>query len=46
MTSTESSMTRIQISSTNSKAFIVGLALVATGGLISLCGLGISGAGS
>ncbi len=36
-------MTRIQISSTNSKAFIVGLALVATGGLISLCGLGISG---
>jgi hypothetical protein len=43
MTSTESSMTRIQISSTGSKALIVGFALVATGGLISLCGLGISG---
>jgi hypothetical protein len=43
MTSTESSVTRIQISSTTSKALIVGLALVATGGLISLCGMGISG---
>jgi hypothetical protein len=43
MTSTESSVTRIQISSTNSKALIVGIALVATGGLISLCGMGISG---
>ena len=43
MTSTESSMTRIHISSTNSKALIVGIALVATGGLISLCGMGISG---
>ena len=43
MTTTESSTTRIQISSTNSKALIVGFALVATGGLISLCGLGISG---
>ncbi len=41
--STQSSMTRIQISSTNSKALIVGFALVATGGLISLCGMGISG---
>ena len=36
-------MTRIQISSTNSKALIVGIALVATGSLISLCGMGISG---
>ena len=36
-------MTRIHISSTNSKALIVGMALVATGGLISLCGMGISG---
>ena len=43
MTTTESSTTRIQISSTNSKALIVGIALVATGGLISLCGMGISG---
>jgi hypothetical protein len=43
MTTTESSVTRIQISSTNSKALIVGLALVATGGLISLCGIGIGG---
>ncbi len=43
MTSTESSTTRIQISSSNSKALIVGFALVATGGLISLCGMGISG---
>jgi hypothetical protein len=42
MTTTEST-TRIQISSTNSKALIVGFALVATGGLISLCGMGISG---
>ncbi|HWF82587.1 MAG TPA: hypothetical protein VN695_18585 [Streptosporangiaceae bacterium] len=36
-------MTRIHISSTNSKALIVGIALVATGGLISLCGMGIGG---
>jgi hypothetical protein len=36
-------MTRIQISSTNSKALIVGFVLVATGGLISLCGLGVTG---
>jgi hypothetical protein len=44
MTSTESSTTRIQISSSaNSKALVVGIALVATGGLISLCGMGISG---
>lgn len=41
--STQSSITRVQISSTNSKALIVGFALVATGGLVSLCGLGISG---
>ncbi len=36
-------MTGIQTSSTNSKAMIVGFALVATGGLISMCGMGISG---
>jgi hypothetical protein len=36
-------MTGIQMSSTNSKAMIVGFALVATGGLISICGMGISG---
>jgi LPXTG-motif cell wall-anchored protein len=28
---------------TNSKAMIVGFALVATGGLISMCGIGITG---
>jgi hypothetical protein len=43
MTSTRSPMTDIQISSTNSKALVVGFALVATGGLISLCGMGITG---
>jgi hypothetical protein len=42
MTTTEST-TRIQISSVNSKALIIGFALVATGGLISLCGMGITG---
>ena len=42
MTSTEST-TRIQISSISSKSLIVGFGLVAVGGLISLCGLGISG---
>jgi hypothetical protein len=36
-------MTGIQMSSTNSKAMVVGFALVATGGLISMCGMGISG---
>lgn len=36
-------MTGIQVSSANSKAMIVGFALVATGGLISVCGMGISG---
>ena len=36
-------MTGIQASSTNSKVMIVGLALVATGGLISMCGMGLSG---
>jgi hypothetical protein len=36
-------MTGIQASSANSKAMIVGFALVATGGLISMCGIGISG---
>lgn len=36
-------MTGIQMSSANSKALVVGFALVATGGLISLCGMGISG---
>jgi hypothetical protein len=36
-------MTGIQMSSTNSKAMVVGFALVATGGLISMCGMGITG---
>ncbi|HVB45845.1 MAG TPA: hypothetical protein VNF47_24485 [Streptosporangiaceae bacterium] len=31
------------MSSTNSKALIAGFALVATGSLISICGMGISG---
>ena len=43
MTSTRSPMTGIQMSSTNSKAMIVGFALVATGGLITLCGMSITG---
>ena len=43
MTSTRSSMTGIPASSATSKAMIVGFALVATGGLIGLCGAGISG---
>ncbi len=43
MTSTRSPMTGIQVSSANSKAMVVGLALVATGGLISICGMGVSG---
>jgi len=33
----------MQVSSGNSKAMVVGMALVATGGLISICGMGISG---
>jgi hypothetical protein len=36
-------MTGIQMSSTNSKAMVVGFALFATGGLISICGMGITG---
>jgi hypothetical protein len=43
MSSTRSSITRIQMSSGNSKALITGFALVAAGGLISLCGIGIGG---
>ena len=43
MASTGSSMTRIQIGSANSKALVTGFALVAAGGLISLCGMAISG---
>lgn len=43
MTSTRSAMTGMQLSSGNSKAMVVGFALVATGGLISVCGMGISG---
>jgi hypothetical protein len=43
MARTGSSMTRIQIGSTNSKALVAGFALVAAGGLISLCGMAISG---
>jgi hypothetical protein len=36
-------MTVVPMSSTNSKIMIVGFALVATGGLISICGIGLSG---
>jgi phage tail tape-measure protein len=36
-------MTGMQISSTNSKAMIVGFALVATGGLIGIGGMAITG---
>jgi hypothetical protein len=36
-------MTDMQPSSANSKAMIVGFALVATAGVIGLCGMGISG---
>ena len=36
-------MNRMQISSMNSRALVVGASLVAAGGLISLCGLGIGG---
>jgi hypothetical protein len=36
-------MTRIQLGSVSSKAMMAGFALVATGGLISLCGMAISG---
>ena len=43
MTSTRSAVTDMQPSSANSKAMIVGFAPVATGGLISMCGMGISG---
>ena len=43
MTSTRSSTTGIPASSATSKAMIVGFALVATGGLIGLCGAGITG---
>lgn len=31
------------MSSANSKAMVVGFALVATGGVISMCGMGITG---
>ncbi len=44
MTSTRPEMTGIPMSTANSKAMVVGFALVATGGLISLSGIGISGA--
>ncbi len=40
MTSNRPSTTGVQMSS---KAMIVGFALVATGGLISMCGIGITG---
>ena len=42
MTSTRST-TGIQIGSANSKSLIVGFVLVATGGLIGVCGFGITG---
>jgi hypothetical protein len=38
-----SDMQGFQMSSANSKAMVVGFALVVTGGLISVCGMGISG---
>ncbi len=43
MAGTGSSMTRIQMGSVNSKAMMAGFALVAAGGLISLCGMAVSG---
>jgi len=43
MPSTRSPVTGMQVSSGISKAMIVGVALVATGGLISLFGMAISG---
>jgi hypothetical protein len=43
MSSSGSSMTRFQISSGNSKALMVGFGLIAAGGLISLCGIGLGG---
>jgi hypothetical protein len=36
-------MTVVPISSTNSKIAIAGFALVAAGGLISMCGIGLTG---
>jgi hypothetical protein len=36
-------MSGMQSGSANTKAMIVGIALVAAGGLISVCGMGISG---
>ncbi|MGI9008913.1 MAG: hypothetical protein ACR2FU_22440 [Streptosporangiaceae bacterium] len=41
MTSTPSG---IQISTANSKAMVAGFALVAAGGAIAMCGMGMSGA--
>ncbi len=43
MSNTRSTMTVVPISSTNSKIAIAGFALVAAGGLISICGLGLTG---
>jgi hypothetical protein len=43
MTGTRSATRGAMVSSVNSKALIAGFALGAAGGLISLCGLGISG---
>ena len=43
MTSTRSSVTDMQPSSANSKAMIVGFALVATAGVIGMCGIAITG---
>jgi hypothetical protein len=42
MTSTGSSMTDMQSSTANSKAMIVGFVLVATAGVIGMCGIAIS----
>jgi hypothetical protein len=43
MATTQSAVSGIRMSPANSRALIVGFALVTTGGLISVCGFGISG---
>lgn len=43
MTSTRSSMTDMQPSTATSKAMIVGFALVATAGVIGMCGIAVTG---
>ena len=43
MSSTSSPLTGLRANSTSSKAMIAGMALMAAGGLISLCGVAVSG---